>query len=623
MFPKLRQSITTRNKLYFIGLAAILTLHGCASSPPTVTYGEPEDTPPVVTPAQRETSPTREIFKPVETTPTPTTQRPGVLPLLESIPVSPPEQSASTSYRKYYNIKYIEQRLAAYEKKLQQWLELQPETSLPTSFDSPLFLDPCLTQFDLLLSGYANLLKQLRTKSSAKSQEEIIPDLFNIFQKDIRFLEGGCEKRGAQSLTPTTGSIVRDADSLTATDQAEQLISEYFSRAEFEEVLSLYQIVTASYPDFTPLHRTTEQYGLSLLHTGDLEAATEVFLQILAIFKKNYSEINPWVLQRMTANLLLATGRPDEAKELYNGLLTSSDVFSAEYSWASRQTALLAEVDSADLQMTYYIDLLRAALIFNNQRHKPIDLFAKADDLIQIFPDTPVADSANQIKKQIENQLIDWIDQQLKTVEDLVQKKEFQQAQAALAAMSQEHLPAQLQIQVQEKIKEVELTVELEMEAQRLLLEQSLAVQWESSITLFDAERYDAAIQSFETLLETDYADQAKQKIQEATNLAAADKRKQAASLFIKAIKARNRGDKKELLLESRGLLQEIMTKYPHADIIDKAAQNLETLEKHITQFDPSLLEELENESAETLQETHMRPDQIEDLQSGGSLILP
>ena len=85
-------------------------------------------------------------------------------------------------------------------------------------------------------------------------------------------------------------------------------------------------------------------------------------------------------------------------------------------------------------------------------------------------------------------------------------------------------------------------------------------------------------------------------KLQEATNLAAAAQRKQAATLFIKAIKASNPESKKELLLESRQLLQDVLHKYPHADIIDKVAQNLTILDQHIQEFDPALLEKTDKD---------------------------
>jgi outer membrane protein assembly factor BamD (BamD/ComL family) len=129
-------------------------------------------------------------------------------------------------------------------------------------------------------------------------------------------------------------------------------------------------------------------------------------------------------------------------------------------------------------------------------------------------------------------------------------------------------------------------------EVEIILLDESMVHQWKSANDLLDSQQFDPAIAGFTSLLDTSYDAKAREKIQVATNLAAVAQRKQAASLFIKAVKARSSGNKTVMLLESKQLLQEVLRKYPQADIIDKVAQNLTTIEQHIAQLNPTLLEE-------------------------------
>jgi hypothetical protein len=112
-----------------------------------------------------------------------------------------------------------------------------------------------------------------------------------------------------------------------------------------------------------------------------------------------------------------------------------------------------------------------------------------------------------------------------------------------------------------------------------------------------DSRRFDLAIPAFENLLGTDYEEQAKIKIVEAANLAAGQMRKEAASLFVQAGKTPDIENKKKLLLDSYGLLNEILVKFPQTDLLDKVNQNIAILEEQIRRIDPALLEASQDEA--------------------------
>lgn len=580
-----------------IFLFLTLLLSGCAAPASKATYGQPEGLPPVATTTeQAQLSAPAQPHLPAEQKTAPPsgqdrTSEPQVGPAVEIVPAM--KDRTSDAQR----VDYIEQRLALYEKKFQQWLELKPQEDTDSLNWSSLAPDSCLDRFDTLLSGYTALRDRLRSTSLTTDMATLRDDMQEMLQLDIAFLESDCANRLSADAIPPESVRMTDANPATAAAaQAENLINKYYDEEDYEQVIAVYQLLTKTYPAVTPSPLCTKQYGLARLHTGDIEAATDVFHRTLTALEEKNQIIEPWALQRLTADLLLADGRLAEARTLYEKLLASSESFNHDSTWATRQLDLIDEFDATDPQMTYYIDLMRSVLIFNRKNQSPLDLLAKADKIVQTFPNSPVADNAIQIRQDIENQLRDWTATQLKQVDGLVEDKEFQQALSLLAKMSAVQLPANLQEQVQQAANTVRTAERQEQEAQRLQQEKSLAMQWKSSNDLLDSQRYDSAIAGFAPLLDTTYDAEARQKLQEATNLAAAAQRKQAATLFIKAIKASNPESKKELLLESRQLLQDVLHKYPHADIIDKVAQNLTILDQHIQEFDPALLEKTDKD---------------------------
>jgi hypothetical protein len=581
----------TASRFFFLITAFILS--GCAAPAPR----QPGAMPPVIAPAEQTLPSTPSQIQPEleqETVARPSAEYP-----LEGEPSSvPPDAIAAATdddlASNVHTLDYIEQRLTSYEKKFQQWLDLHPQDDTDANQWSALASDSCLDKLNALLSGYTNLRNQLQLTVLSADMSKPQSTVQEILQLDIAFMESECEKRLSQPASRPAHAYSQGKDPVLEARHAEKTIDTFFNEQQYGQVIAVFQLFTKTYPTVTPSLQTLRQYALAQLHGNDIDEAIDAFSQALAVFDTNDQTLEPWTLQRQLADLLLASGRSSEARKMYKKLLTSSDSYTQNYTWATRQLALLEGSSPTGTQMTYYLDLLRAALVFNMKSHNPMDLLAKADKIAQLFPNTPVADNAIWIKQDFENQHREWIDKQLNQVAALTEKKEFQQAQTLLSEIPPEHLPADLQERVRQAKVAVK-TVELqEHETQKILLEESLASQWESSNNLLDSQQYDPAIAGFTDLLDTSYDAKARNKIQEATNLAAAAQRKQAATLFIKAVKTQTPENKKELLLESRRLLQDILKKYPQADIIDKVAQNLTTLEQHIEQFDPTLLEDKE-----------------------------
>jgi len=594
IYSNIWQNNNRRRCRWYFFLAIAFFLSGCAALTPKVTHQHLETIPPAVSPAEQTPAPSPSEVRP------PAEQETVLQPAAEFSsedtvgPVSPDAMvtAADDLAASVHTFDYIEHRLTAYEKKLQQWLDLSPQNTKNENQLSVFETDTCQDKLNAILSGYTNLHSRLQLTNLSADKPKPQSTFQEILELDIAFLESECEQRLTHSATQPTHGFTKGKDPDQEAREAERAIDTYFNEEQYDQVIAMFQQVTETYPSITLSLKALKQYGLARLHDSDIDEATDAFRQALTVIDANSRTIEPWAAQRLLADLLLIGGKPNEAREVYKRLLASSVSYTQSYSWATQQLALLKESTPADPQMTYYLDLLRAALIFHINGQSPKDLLIKADRIVQLYPNTSVADTAIWIKQDIENQLRKWTDKQLQQVEMLTKEKKYQQALTILAAIHPEQLPADLQEQVQLATVAVKAAENQGQEAQRNLLDEAMDHQWKAANNFFELQQFDSAIAGFTSLLDTSYDVKAREKIQEATNLAAAAQRKQAAFLFIKAGKERSPENKTVLLLESKQRLQEVLRKYPQADIIDKVAKNLAALEEHIAQLYPTLLEE-------------------------------
>jgi len=577
--------------------AFLLVLTGCSMPVRKVQYPPPSpQAPEVIKPAEEAVS-----SSPQEDKQPGVSEEPSVSPTSEALPSPESGQAQEAHFQDLRrDIAYVEQRLAAYEKKFQQWLELQKNKGgAEQDSSTPMAWDDCMARFEDLLTGYTRLRDRMLDGLSSQNGLKQEIDTRQIFSQDVSFLESDCEKLLIFGSSAAATKQYGGADRATAIRQAEALIDQYFQEEEYEEVISLYQLLPETFPEREASLTTDMQYGLALIHTGQIEVATYVFQDIHDMLSAVRQIMEPWTMQRQMADLLLATGNFTKAKSQYENLINSYDSFNDQNAWAMIQLGILDEFRASDGKLADYRDLLQDYLIFNSKEHSPLELLDKADEIARNNSNTVLADGALQIKLAIEKQLTARTYKYLNLADELVKKKNFKQATTMLNELSPNNLPSELRDIIQEKLDEVLLTETQELETQRVLSEQSLADRWETANNLLDSERYDAAIADFESLIDTDYDERARKKIAEAANLAATAKRKDAAALFIKAVKTEDTDQKKELLLNSRRLLQEILTRYPEVNLIDKVTQNLETIEEHIRQFDPSLLEDTDEDQME------------------------
>ncbi|MGI9538455.1 MAG: hypothetical protein ACR2PB_15390, partial [Desulfocapsaceae bacterium] len=86
------------------------------------------------------------------------------------------------------------------------------------------------------------------------------------------------------------------------------------------------------------------------------------------------------------------------------------------------------------------------------------------------------------------------------------------------------------------------------------------------------------------------------------------------ADLFVRSMKTDDMENRKQLLIESRQVLRDILGKYPDVEVADKVRGNIGTVEKKMNELDPMLLPELEEQERqqERLQENEIDGFDIE-----------
>jgi len=143
---------------------------------------------------------------------------------------------------------------------------------------------------------------------------------------------------------------------------------------------------------------------------------------------------------------------------------------------------------------------------------------------------------------------------------------------------------------------------------------QALQSIWNEGAAHAESGDYDAAIAVFNKLLGTDYDDRAQEQIDELSLTAAKNERRRAADLFVRSMKTDDPENRKQLLLESREVLKDILGKYPDVEVADKVRGNIGTVEKKMNELDPMLLPELEEQERqrERLQENEIDGFDIE-----------
>ncbi len=470
----------------------------------------------------------------------------------------------------------LEFRQRGYGKRRDQWQDLERQMVTLGFQERPKAWYRCLSEVQSLADQYAALL-------DGRALAGVFTGEVELFKKDIFYLESGCDDVRAIG----KDALGRWAEQFSIESDIVHAGPGQFFQGKIT-ALEMFRELLAGLPEQRLEAGVRRSFALALLRSGRLEAALNLLIESNDKCQLGNDALG---LRQLVADLLLATGRVDEARQHYEAL---EGFFSTLYGvdrWVTDQLTLLRNETTHSGSFALFLNVLRSYLLFDG-KIVPVDMEKGVVGLEQAAPGSSLAARGRQLFSMIERQVLTWVESRLEKADELVEKKDFESALEILQELADLQglgkIPDEM---VREALDKVRLAQSLEVETQRMLQEQELSIKWEDGLNLLDLKQFDDAIEVFASLLDTGYQNQAKEKIVEASNMAAKLLRRQASSLFVEARKAIDPDRKKVLLRESLDLLRTIGSRYPETEILEKVRQNLNYLEEYIGRLDPTLLE--------------------------------
>ena len=522
-------------------------------------------------------------------------EEPSLIPPLPPDTRTPELAESEELQTAYADMEFVQQRIYEYQYKYEQWLEAlaageQEEPLQETSLRQA----ECFQTLERILAGYRLLLEEMQANETIPGGETPTPTPSRIQQLDIAFLESSCSELLGMETQPVEEDRTAAEEPELSFAAAQKSITTDIELGNYQDALASYAILSQDFPGQKPSLATELNYGRALQYTGQLEAAAAHFNKMLS---SDDLSINILSLQLEIANLYLASGDIPAAESHYESLLQAHKSVEGEKSWAMEQLAFMRSTAPESEDMNAYLQLLQEFQTHDYRIHAA-ELNKKAEQFAANHVGRPVSERGLRLKSFTLAQLQAWFGRELLRIDALVMEKKFAEASGILKNMTNYSLPAELQAVVQKTYYDIAQAELQETETQRRNKEVELTEQWDDAVHLLDSQQFDAAILAFEAFADTEYKELAQLKIIEAANLAAGQMRKDAASLFIRAGKTSDLGKKRELLVASYGMLNEILVNYPQTDLLDKVNQNITILEEQIRKFDPALLEELQKDSS-------------------------
>jgi hypothetical protein len=476
-------------------------------------------------------------------------------------------------------------RINHYRDRQTQWQELEAgfarqEFALP----QPEKWRGCTETLAAILDGYFALHALLKSEgepAAAAPPEGRQSSPFAVFQEDITFLEGDCP-----TLFTAAAAVVPGGQRPAAGGQAETAVRYWAGLGDNAQVINAYENMAASgrQEDIAPEVR--EMYARALRAEGRLAQAADVLLGVA----QSREQWLAWPQRLQAAELLFAAGEFGRARQQYEQVGALFTPLRQADGEVERQLALLAAPEEHGRELELYRRALLAWMQYDGQQVPP-HLAESVQQLEESFPDSIHARMARELLAKAGGPAARNADDALARARELAGEKKFAEALELLAPFAAETEPAETAAAVRELTEEIG-----RQQAEQTALEQTgqqevLDARWQKAVQALDERQYDQAIGLFgEFAGDPAYQEQARAKIAEAENLAAAELRKEAASLFIKARKTAGVEQKTALLMESRRLLLLVLEKYPQADIIDKVRQNQGAIDEQIRLINPQLL---------------------------------
>jgi len=480
----------------------------------------------------------------------------------------------------------INERIFSYEQKLATVKSLEADLAAMGGDQKRLDeLAQCRNEIEDILNQYNALHQQFLSRDQVTSQELFSAGtLLDLEKRDFSFLEGTCsriftEKHPERMLVATDKELI---------EQRAEAIRKAFAESDYKSVIEEYEQLAAILP-VPPAYELTLLYGKALMKSGQEEKARKVLEELLTRLRRQDQAQWEFTLMQLIGDLNFALRRYEPAKKQYSQLVSEYERLSEHDEWARQQLAALNVASEQSAEVRAYADLLRSYLAYNPERDG-YTVVRKGEEYLKKYPYSLVASSADYLVNASRKAADAWYNNLLARVDKLAQEHKYQDALLLIEKVPRLILPVDKQQELAEKARELRTAEAISRESSQLAAEQQAQEDWNTGMTALAAREYDKAIDAFTKTLGTSYDARAREKIDEAANLAAREDRKRAAELFVRSGRTQDLRSRKKLLLASRQLLQDILIKYPQADLIDKVKRNLRRINQEIEAIDPDLL---------------------------------
>lgn len=515
--------------------------------------------------------------------------KPPVYPIegvVNAVEVATPDQVAATALESLsgkptalsrFGIERVARRLSVYEGWLYRWRAVTTQYEEKVADGAKPLPDDwydCMHRVEVIYEGYGRFRRGLVAGGDAATDAS---GSWEVVGADFDYQESGCidlfqaqvnkssVKKGTADDVESLGEAVLDA----------------VNKGKYQEALDAFgEIERIGRPISVAVRQA---YAVALLRTNKVDIALTELQKILV----ENGVFDTWAARLQVADLLLVTGKHEEAVKEYELLIADFDIHAKERKWVKEQLALVeGEKDLHREERAIYGEALRAYLTFDGKRI-PGELKMWVARLEYKYPRSNFTDRARQLLSRVENESRGWISDKMRGVDALVEARQYKGAYAMLNDLLGQDLPAEMVEIVRKALDDVAVIELRALEELRSHTEQMLQDRWREAEHLFDSEQFDAAIIVFSTLFGTGYDVDARVKMSDAASLAAVKLRREGADLFFKAGQTADVEQKKELLYKSRQLLQTILDKYPYVDLVDKVTRNLQIIDEQLRVVDP------------------------------------
>ncbi|WP_417910581.1 hypothetical protein [Candidatus Electronema sp. PJ] len=492
----------------------------------------------------------------------------------------------------------ISGRITAYEQRLRDWQDLgSRQESLNLTPDEIKQIVSCRNRVADLQDAYKGLQERLLQEQLPKlSREQLFSSLQDFKEKDIAYLEGDCPKLFNSLSSPA-------ASSKTAQEQVSpSAVSQQESKPQDDGQPVQEEVTSAAQQELSG--SSLRKQGIELLKTGHEQEARSIFVNLLTSARRDGDRQLEISALQMLADLDFGHQEYASARRKYVEL---RQLESSLADRAGKYIAALEAVGTRRDELDAYAALLLGCLTYNPDK-AGFTVVQQASEFIHLFPDSPLLTDAEDWSRKIEKEAEEWFSSLISEIDRLLVAQKNDEALKRLEQIPLDILPLDKQDILRQKRAALPLTTESVQATppaaasaapvpERNETVQSNPVQqasplsdpvsvlqetWDKGMAAMQSEDYDQAIELFSKLRGTEFATKAEGKIEEAERLAGENVRKKAAGLFQQALNAADPAAKKELLLSSKSLLENILRKYPRAGIEAKVKKNLSSVDREL-----------------------------------------